>query len=73
MQVNEKPRSLEVEVERICESLLSTYSFWEEKQPKDKYKVQLQTCFRLALELGILIGTERRLGVNENEEIRIDG
>lgn len=68
MKVNEKPRSLEVEIERLCESMLSTFNFWDSKIGKDKYRVQLQTCFRLALELGILIGTERRLELNEQDE-----
>lgn len=69
MKANEKPRDIKIEIDRICESLSSTYKFWKEKQGKDKYIAQLQTCFRLVLELGILIGTERRFGLYEDEKI----
>lgn len=37
------------EINRICEGLLSTFQFWDDRIGKDKYREQLQTCFRLAL------------------------
>lgn len=60
--------TLNDEMKRVSSGLLSTYEFWSEKTAvKDKYQDQLQTCFRLALELGILIGTSKRLGTYEKK------
>lgn len=55
------------EIEKICDALVSTFNYWNSGISKDKHREQLQACFRMALELGILIGENRRFEMQEDE------